>query len=121
MSRTCRSGVKLGINVAELFELNPDITQVRGRMLADGAIKRDTYFSAADFNRYSAQFIMAMSKEKVLDKITHVIWHAYGAESPYSCSYYGMKRFRRPMPSSSRSRRTRFRRSPSRRADGAGL
>ena len=87
-------GVKLGINVAELFELNPDLTQVRSRMLAEGTIKRDTYFAAADFNRYSAQFIMAMSKEKVLDKITHVIWHAYGAESPYSCSYYGMKRFR---------------------------
>ena len=33
------------------FELNPDITQVRNRMLAAGELKRDTYFAAADFNR----------------------------------------------------------------------
>ena len=83
---------KLGINVAELFELNPDLTQVRNRMLAAGEIKRDTYFSAGDFNRYSAQFIIAMSN--CIDKITHVIYHAYGAETPYSCSYYGFQRFR---------------------------
>ena len=85
-------GIKLGINVGELFELNPDLSQVRSRMLTAGEIKRDTYFSAADFNRYSAQFIIGMSN--CIDKITHVIWHAYGAESPYSCSYYGMQRFR---------------------------
>ena len=85
-------GIKLGINVAELFELNPDIAQVRGRMMAAGEIKRDTYFAAADFNRYSAQFIVGMSN--CIDKITHVIYHAYGAETPYSCSYYGFQRFR---------------------------
>ncbi len=84
--------VKLGINLAELFELNPDITQVRNRMLAAGEIKRDTYFAAADFNRYSAQFVTAMSN--CIDQITHVIYHAYGAETPYSCSYYGFQRFR---------------------------
>ena len=87
-------GVKLGINVAELFELNPDITQVRNRMLSEGKIERNTYFAAADFNRYSAQFVTKMSELGALKHITHVIWHAYGAESPYSCSYYGIKRFR---------------------------
>jgi len=85
-------GVKLGITLAENFELNPDLTQVRNRMLSAGEIKRDTYFAAADFNRYSAQFTVAMSN--CLDKISHVTFHAYGAETPYSCSYYGMKRFR---------------------------
>ena len=84
--------VKLGINLAELFELNPDITQVRNRMLAAGEIKRDTYFAAGDFNRYSAQFVTAMSN--CINQITHVIYHAYGAETPYSCSYYGFQRFR---------------------------
>ena len=85
-------GVKIGITLAENFELNPDLTQVRNRMLSAGEIKRDAYFAAADFNRYSAQFTVAMSN--CLDKITHVTFHAYGAETPYSCSYYGMKRFR---------------------------
>ena len=84
--------VNLGINLAELFELNPDIEQVRNRMLAAGEIQRDTYFAAADFNRYTAQFVAAMSNS--LDQITHVIYHAYGAETPYSCSYHGIQRFR---------------------------
>ena len=84
--------VKLGINLAELFELNPDIEQVRSRMLAAGQIQRDSYFAAADFNRYTAQFVAAMSNS--LDQITHVIYHAYGAETPYSCSYHGFQRFR---------------------------
>ena len=85
-------GVKLGITIAENFELNPDLTQVRNRMLSAGEIKRDTYFAAADFNRYSAQFIVAMSN--CIGKISHITMHAYGAETPYSCSYYGMQRFR---------------------------
>ena len=83
---------KLGIPLAELFENNPDLTQVRSRMLAAGEIKRDTYFAAASFNQNSARFIVGLSN--VIDKITHVIYHAYGAETPYSCSYYGFKRFR---------------------------
>ena len=85
-------GVKIGINVAELFELNPDLEHVRERMLAAGAIKRDSYFAAATFNQNSAKFIVAMSN--CIDKVTHVIYHAYGAETPYSCSYYGFQRFR---------------------------
>ena len=85
-------GVKLGINVGEFFELNPDLAHVRSRLLAEGKIDRKVYFSAANFNQYSAQFVVAMSN--CMDKITHVIWHAYGAETPYSCSYHGMKRFR---------------------------
>lgn len=85
-------GVKIGIAVAENFELNPDLTQVRSRMLAEGSIKRDSYFAAADFNRYTAQFIVAMSN--CMDKVTHVTFHAYGGETPYSCSYHGVRRLR---------------------------
>ena len=29
-----------------------------------------------------------------LHKIDHIIYHGYGAETPYSCSYYGFQRFR---------------------------
>ena len=84
--------VPLGITLCELFEENPDLTQVRNRMLSAGEIKRDGYFSASDCNRYTTQFVVAMSN--YMDKISHVIYHAYGAESPYSCSYHGFKRFR---------------------------
>ena len=84
--------VPLGVVLCELFEENPDLTQVRGRMLSAGEIKSDGYFSASVFNRYTTQFVVAMSN--YMDKVSHVIYHAYGAETPYSCSYYGFQRFR---------------------------
>ena len=84
----------MGVPVAENFELNPDIAHVRERMLAAGEIKRDTYFAAANFNQYSAYFILGLASNNVLDKISHVTYHTYGAETPYSCSYYGVKRIR---------------------------
>ena len=87
-------GCYMGVPVAENFELNPDIKQVRSRMLSAGQITRDTYFSAADFNKYSAHFIMGLKKTGVLDKISHITYHTYGCEIPYSCSYYGVKRIR---------------------------
>ena len=85
---------QMGVPVAENFELNPDIAHVRERMLAAGEIKRDTYFAAANFNQYSSYFILGLATNKVLDKISHVTYHTYGAETPYSCSYYGVKRIR---------------------------
>ena len=84
----------MGVPVAENFELNPDIKHVRERMLSAGEIKRDTYFAAAEFNKYSAYFIMGLATNNVLDKISHVTYHTYGAETPYSCSYHGVKRIR---------------------------
>ena len=90
-------GIPLGINLAEMFELNPDIKQVKARLMSGDSLQRDwskegAYFTVADFNRHTAQFVVAMSNH--LDKVSHVIYHAYGAETPYSCSYYGFKRFR---------------------------
>ncbi len=87
-------GCQMGVPVAENFELNPDIAHVRERMLAAGEIKRDTYFAAAAFNQYSAYFIIGLATNNVLDKISHVTYHTYGAETPYSCSYHGVKRIR---------------------------
>ena len=84
----------MGVPVAENFELNPDIAHVRERMLAAGEIKRDTYFAASAFNQYSAYFILGLATNNVLDKISHVTYHTYGAETPYSCSYHGVKRIR---------------------------
>ena len=90
-------GIKIGMNIGELFELNPDIKQMRARLMSDENIKRDwrqadAYFSAANFNRFSAQFAMGMSN--CINKVSHIIYHAYGSETPYSCSYHGFKRFR---------------------------
>ena len=84
--------VPLGMVLCELFEENPDLTQVRNRMLSAGEIKTEGYFSAHVFNQYTTRFVVAMSN--YMDKVSHVIYHAYGAESPYSCSYYGIQRFR---------------------------
>ena len=86
--------VPMGIPICELLEKNPDLTQVRNRMLAEGKIKRDSYFSAGYFNQTSARMILELKKHGKLDRISHVIYHAYGAETPYSCSYYGFERFR---------------------------
>ena len=91
--------IKFGINIAEFFELNPDIKHIRDRMMSNQDFKRDwtfkgAYFTAANFNKFSSQFVLKMKEIGALDKVSHVIWHAYGAESPYSCSYYGFQRFR---------------------------
>ena len=89
--------IPLGMNIGELFELNPDIKHMRARLMGNEEIKRDwshagAYFSADSFNRFSMLFVQAMSN--YLGKIDHIIYHAYGAETPYSCSYHGFKRFR---------------------------
>jgi len=84
--------VELGIPIAEYFENDPDLTQVRNRMLASGELKRDTYFAPAVFNRSSTVFILGLTKQ--LHNISHVIHHSYGGDTPYSASYYGYKRYR---------------------------
>jgi len=91
--------VKFGISLAELFELNPDIKHIRDRFLSNQDFKRDwtykgAYFTAANFNKYSAKFVVAMKECGALDMVTHIVWHGYGAETPYSCSYYGIQRWR---------------------------
>lgn len=85
----------LGMNIGELFDLNPDLSHMRARLESkDKALYRNTYFSAADYNQFSTRFMLAMAASNRLNKISHIIWHAYGAEEPYSCSYYGFERFR---------------------------
>ncbi len=91
--------VPIAICLAELYEQNPDLVHVRERLLAEGKIEANGYFSASEHNQRTTQFVIGMSN--CLDKISHVVYHAYGAETPYSCSYYGFQRFRnylRTMP-----------------------
>jgi len=84
--------VNLGIPVCEYFENNPDLAQIRARCTDKEAIKTKGYFSARRGSQTSAAMILCLSNN--MDKISHVIYHAYGAETPYSCSYYGFQRFR---------------------------
>jgi len=84
--------VELSIPVCEYFENNPDLTQIRARCTDAAKIKSEGYFSASAGNQSSAQMILELSNSWHL--ISHIIYHAYGAESPYSCSYYGFQRFR---------------------------
>ncbi len=84
----------LGFNIGELFELNPDLAHMRARLEGKDQMYRNTYFSAADFNQFSTRFMLAMAASNQLQKISHIIWHGYGAEEPYSCSYHGILRFR---------------------------
>ena len=84
--------VNLGVPICEYFENNPDLAQIRARCLDPEKLKRKGYFSAGAGVQTSAAMVLALSNN--WDKITHIIYHAYGAESPYSCSYYGFQRFR---------------------------
>ena len=85
--------IELGIPIGEYFVNDPDVKQIRDRLLADKKIESKGYFDEREMNRNTAAFIMAF-KPEVLKEISHNIYHCYGAETPYSCSYYGYKRYR---------------------------
>ena len=89
--------LSFGIVIGEYMENDPDIAQIAARMKSNESLHHgwtyDTgYFSAGELNRNTARFVEAMAKH--LDKIDHIIYHGYGADTPYSCSYYGFQRFR---------------------------
>ena len=87
--------VDFGLALAEYMENDPDVAQIRARMDSNDPLKKgytyDTgYFSADKANRASAKLIELM--KPVMDEISHVVYHGYGAETPYSCSYWFVKR-----------------------------
>ena len=82
----------IGIAIGEYFENDPDVKAIRDRALGSQPLARSNYFQAGEFNRWSARYIVAMSN--CLDKIDHVIYHTYGAETPYSATYNGLMRYR---------------------------
>ena len=85
--------IELGIPIGEYFVNDPDVAQIRARLLADKKIPAKGYFDEREMNRNTAVFITSF-KPEVLKMISHNIYHCYGAETPYSCSYYGYKRYR---------------------------
>ena len=82
----------IGMTIAEYMTNDPDIEAVRNRMLANQEIKANGYFSEDSLQQWSGRYVVAMSN--ALPHISHVIQHAYGAETPYSASYHGLTRFR---------------------------
>ena len=87
--------IDIGLPLAEYMENDPDVAQIRARMnsaekLHKGYTFNTGYFSAGEMNRASAVLIETL--KPVMKEISHVVYHGYGAETPYSCSYWFVKR-----------------------------
>ena len=87
----------VGINLAEYFDNDPDIAAVRSRSLASEPHADNAYFAARTINQWSGQVILRMKELDLLKHIDHIDYHGYGAETPYSGSYHGIKRYRKFM------------------------
>jgi hypothetical protein len=83
---------KIGMPLAEYFSADPDIAAVRARTEQAEKLEAKGYFDASSLNQWSARFIKAM--ESQLHNVSHVIYHTYGADAPFSATYWGIRRYR---------------------------
>lgn len=83
---------KIGLPLAEYCDGDPDIEQVKARLLGEGKLGSD-YFSANNLNRWSAKVVEALGED--LTNVTHLVYHVYGGNSSYGCSNNGFTRFRK--------------------------
>ena len=83
---------KIGMPIAEYFSADPDIAAVRARTEQAEKLEAKGYFDANSMNQWSARFIKAM--ESQLHNVSHVIYHTYGADAPFSATYWGIRRYR---------------------------
>ena len=81
---------KIGMPLAEYRPNDPDIAAVRARATGLEWVQGGGEFSFSKLNQWSGRFIVAM--KPVLDDITHVIYHFYGADRAYGCSQSGFNR-----------------------------
>ena len=81
---------KIGIPLAEYRPNDPDIAAVRARCEDMTWCESKGEFSFSRLNQWSGRFIAAM--KPVLNDITHVIYHFYGANAAYGCSMSGFNR-----------------------------
>lgn len=81
---------KIGMPLAEYRAGDPDIAAVRARATGLEWVQGGGEFSFSKLNQWSGRFIVAM--KPVLDDITHVIYHFYGADRAYGCSQSGYNR-----------------------------
>lgn len=83
--------VKIGMPLAEYCPGDPDIEQAKARLLGEKKLSGD-YFTANSLNQWSAKAVEAMGDS--LTNVSHIVYHVYGANSAYGCSYSGFRRFR---------------------------
>ncbi len=81
---------KIGMPLAEYRPNDPDIASVRARATGLEWVQGGGEFSFSKLNQWSGRFIIAM--KPVLDDISHVIYHFYGADRAYGCSQSGFNR-----------------------------
>lgn len=81
---------QIGMPLAEYRPDDPDIAAVRARCEDTTWCEDGGEFSFSRLNQWSGRFIVAM--KPVLDEITHVIYHFYGADAAYGCSASGFRR-----------------------------
>lgn len=81
---------QIGMPIAEYRPHDPDIAAVRARCEDLTWCKQGGEFSFSRLNQWSGRFVVAM--KPVLDDITHVIYHFYGANAAYGCSMSGFQR-----------------------------
>ena len=84
---------EIGMPLAEYFSADPDIAAVRARTEQAEKLEAKGYFDASCMNQWSARFIKAMAPQ--IHNVSHVIYHSYGADAPFSATYWGLRRYRR--------------------------
>jgi hypothetical protein len=81
---------QIGMPLAEYRPNDPDIAAVRARCEDMKWCTTKGEFQFNRLNQWSGRFIVAM--KPVLDDITHVVYHFYGADTVYGCSMCGFCR-----------------------------
>lgn len=86
--------VKIGIPLGEYTEGDPDFVAVMNRWRSAEEIekRKGVDLDVDRVKSVSGRFIAAL--RPVMKDITHVIYHGYGAEKPWSSTMYGFRRFR---------------------------
>ncbi len=83
---------KLGIPMAEYIATDPDLEAVRNRGRKQEWVKDAGFYEFNPHNQWSLRFVEALGD--TIKDVTHVIYHFYGAETPYGCTYLGFERIR---------------------------
>ena len=81
---------KIGIPIAEYRAGDPDLDVVRKRLGEKKMMAGGGEFEINRCNQWSGRFVTALSNQ--IDKVTHVIYHFYGADAAYGCSASGFGR-----------------------------
>ena len=81
---------KIGIPVAEYRAGDPDLAVVRKRLGEKKMMAGGGHFEINRLNQWSGRFVTALSNQ--IDRVSHVIYHFYGAERAYGAGAAGFER-----------------------------